>query len=69
MKTQWKSDTATLKDQIEKLETEITILKANIAHEREALEAKEVAFAKLEQQSHFENLKLEKKMADQVRSK
>jgi hypothetical protein len=55
-----------LKEQIENLETEIVIMKANCANQKEALDAKETAYAKLEQQSHFENLKLEKKMSDQV---
>ena len=66
-KRQLREESAAYKAKINELEDEVALCKANAVHDKEALDSQQVALAKMEQANHFEILKLEKKIADQVR--
>lgn len=61
-----KADTAKYKATITELNHELSLAKSSAVHYQSLAEAKESALVKIEQNGHFESLKLEKKLSEQV---
>jgi len=68
LKKELKSEQAKFRAELEDKETELTMTKAEVERAEVLLEAKQTAYVKLEQQGHFEILKLEKKISAQMKS-
>jgi hypothetical protein len=61
-----RADTMKYKATITELNHELSLAKSSVAHYQSLAEAKESALVKIEQNGHFEALKLEKKLSEQV---
>lgn len=61
-----KADTIKYKGIIAELNQELALAKSSASHYQSLAESKDSALAKIEQNSHFESLKFEKKLAEQV---
>lgn len=62
-----KSDTLKYKSMIAELNKELSLANASIVHHQTIAETKESALIKIEQHGHFEALKLEKKLSEQMK--